>query len=232
MAKVDPKTENHGEVTSHAKGNAFNTLMNIFKNNTNLVYGVVIAILLIICGYFAFEKFYLTPRTDTASALMQDPIEFMQKGDSLSLSIALEGNEEIDGFLTIASDYKMTKAGKTANYFAGLCYLKLEDKEEALNYLLKYNNKDIVYWYACQALIGDIYMDLGDKAKAISYYENAVGNNDPYFTPISLVKLAKAYEAEGKNEKAVAMYERIKADFYAEYETMGVAKHLEAAKLK
>ncbi len=227
--------EKHTEVneqSAHAKQSSFARIVTCFNQHNKLVYGVVISILVILCGYFAFQKFYVTPQAENASAMMQKPIEFFQKGDSLSLTIALEGNEEFDGFLSIASSFGMTNTAKTANYFAGLCYLKLKNTEEALTYLEKYNIKDEVYWYACQAVIGDIYADLGENNKAISYYKKACEGTDPYFTPINLFKLGQTYEADGNYAEAVKAYETIEKDFYSEYTKMGVAKFLEDAKLK
>ena len=144
----------------------------------------------------------------------------------------LEGDDENDGFLTIISDYKLTKTANTAKFYAGLTYLKLNDKEEALNYLLQFKKKEDVLWYACQALIGDLYDEQGDESKAITYYKKAVKNDDPYFTPINLFKLGQMYERSENWKEAAAAYKRIESDYYDQYQNMGVAKFAENVKSK
>jgi tetratricopeptide (TPR) repeat protein len=204
-----------------------------FTKYNKIVYGVIIGILIIITGILAFNKFYLTPQSDKASLLIVKPIERFMMGDSTSVLVALEGDDEIDGFLTIAKGYSLTKTANTANYFAGLCYLKLNDKEEALNYLLKFKHKEEIHWYACQAVIADIYDDLGDSKNALKFYQKAVdGATDPYFTPISLFKLGQMYEREEKWEKALETYTRIEKEFYDEYINMGVTRFMDQAKAK
>jgi tetratricopeptide (TPR) repeat protein len=204
-----------------------------FTKYNKIVYGVIIGILIVITAILAFNRFYLTPKSEKASLLILKPIEKFMMGDSTSVLIALEGDDEIDGFLSIAKGYSLTKTANTANYFAGLCYLKLNDKEEALKYLLKFKHKDEVHWFACQAVIGDIYDDLGDSKKALKYYESAVeGDNDPYFTPISLFKLGQMYERDEQWDKAIEMYTRIEKDFYTEYNNMGVSRFTDRAKAK
>ena len=146
------------------------------------------------------------------------------------MNLALEGDDENDGFLTIASDYKLTRTSNTANYYAGLTYLKLGQKDEALEYLKKFKKKEDVLWYGCQATIGDLYDEQGDEAKAISYYEKAAKGKDPFFTPIALFKLGQMYERQGDWKKALDTYETIEKDFYTEYNKMSIAQYAERAK--
>ena len=227
--KIGAKKES---VTPQKKSFVAKTITFFTKYN-KIVYGVIIGILIVITALLAFNRFYLTPNSEKASLMILKPIEKFMVGDSASVLIALEGDDEFDGFLSIAKRYSLTKTANTANYFAGLCYLKLNDKEEALKYLLKFKHKDEVHWYACQAVIGDIYDDLGDTKKALKYYESAVdGDNDPYFTPISLFKLGQMYEREEQWEKAIESYTRIEKDYYTEYANMGVSRFVDRAKAK
>jgi tetratricopeptide (TPR) repeat protein len=111
-----------------------------------------------------------------------------------------------------------------------LTYLKLGQKEDALEYLKKFKKKEDVLWYGCQATIGDLYDEQGDEAKAISYYEKAAKGKDPYFTPIALFKLGQMYERQGDWKKALNAYETIENNFYSEYNKMSVAQYAERAK--
>lgn len=215
------------------KQNFITKTIEFFNTYNKIIYGVIIGILIVISAILAFKKFYLAPKSEKASMLILKPIEKMMAGDSASVLIALEGDEEMDGFLTIAKGYRLTKTANTANYYAGISYLKLKDKEEALNYLLKFKHKEDVLWYACQAIIGDLYDDMGDTKKAISYYEKAVdGDEDPYFTPINLFKLGQMYERDEQWQKAIDLYNTIENDFYDQYTKMGVSRFVDRAKAK
>ena len=94
------KTENAQETESF--GTRF---INFFVKYQNVIYGIIIAILVIIAAIIALNKFYFTPKNHKASAAMLAPINYYMAGDSASLNLALEGDDENDGFLTIISDY-------------------------------------------------------------------------------------------------------------------------------
>jgi tetratricopeptide (TPR) repeat protein len=225
------KKEKSDEKKEQRTDNIVVRIFKFFNEHDKTIYGVAIALLLVVAALMALNKFYLAPQTEKASAMMTAPIEFYMKGDSLSLTIALDGDDENEGFLTIASSYRFTKAGNTAKYFAGLCYLKLGDKEEALNYLLRFSHKDDIYWFAAQGMISDLYDDQGETKKAIHYCKKAAESKDPYYGPINLFKLGQLYEREEDWKKAFDTYQSIQDNFYAEYQKMGVDKFLEKARL-
>lgn len=204
--------------------------LSFFNKYQNIIYGVIIGILVVILAILAFNRFYIQKKNAEASAQIVQPVHWFIQGDTASLKLALEGDGENDGFLDIASGYKITKTSNTANYYAGLTYLKLGQKEDALEYLKKFKKKEDVLWYACQATIGDIYDEQGDESKAISYYEKAAKGTDPYFTPIALFKLGQMYERKGDWKKALDAYQTIEKDFYAEYNKMSIAQYVERAK--
>lgn len=214
------------------KDNVVTKFLVFFNKNQNVIYGIIIGILVLACAWIAFDRFYVQKKIGEASAQIIHPITLFMAGDTASLNLALEGDDENDGFLSIASGYKITKTSNTANYYAGLCYLKLGQKDEALNYLKKFKKKEDVMWYECQANIGDIYDDLGDEANAIKYYQKAIKSEDPYFTPMTLFKLAQMYERQGKWNDAADTYKTIENRFYAEYNKMSIAQYAERAKIK
>ena len=219
--KMEQTTENENFVTE---------VLSFFNKYQNLIYGIIIGILVLVLAILAFNRFYLQKKNAEASAQIVQPIQWYMQGDTASLNMALEGDGENDGFLDIASSYKLTKTANTANYYAGLTYLKLGKKDEAMDYLKKFKKKEDVLWYACQATIGDLYDDQGDEANAISYYEKAAKGKDPLFTPITLFKLGQMYERKGDWNKALAAYETIEKDFYNEYNKMSVAQYTERAR--
>lgn len=204
--------------------------LTFFQKYQNIIYGVIIGILVIVLAFILFNKFYIQKKTGEASAAIVQPINWMSMGDTVSLQKALEGDDDNSGFLDIANGYKLTKTSNTANYYAGLCYLKMGQKEDAMRYFKKFKKKENVMWYACQQNIADLYDENGDAANAIKYYKKAIKGSDPYATPNALFKLAKMYERENKWAEAADLYKAIEDRFYAEYNKMSIAQHAERAK--
>lgn len=207
-------------------------LIAFFNKYQNIIYGITIGILVVVLAIILLNKFYIQKKNGEASSLMTYPISMLMAGDTASLNVALEGNDENDGFLAIADGYKLTKTSNTAKYYAGLCYLKLGQKEEAMNYLKNFKKREDVLWYGCQSLIGDLYDEQGNEAEAIKYYEKATKGGDPYFTPIALFKLGQMYERQEKWNDAAAAYKTIEDNFFAEYTKMSIAQYAERAKSK
>lgn len=203
-----------------------------FNKYQNIIYGVLIGILVVALAIILINKFYIQKKNAEASAQISYPISMLMAGDSTSLNLALEGNDENDGFLAIADGYKLTKTSNTAKYYAGLCYLRLGQKDEAMEYLKKFKKREDVLWYGCQSVIGDLYDEQGDESTAIKYYEKAAKGGDPYFTPIALFKLAQMYERQDKWNEAADTYQKIEDNFYAEYTKMSIAQYAERAKAK
>lgn len=233
------KTEKVGKKsieTTQQKDNIVTKTINFFNQYQNIIYGVLIGLLIIIIGIVAINRFYLQPRTEKGSMAIRKPIEYYTQGvqtaDSVMLTTALEGDEEYDGFLSLISSYKMTKIANTSNYFAGLCYLHLNDHESALHHFLKFKKRDDIYWFTCQMLIGDIYDEMEEDAKALSYYKKVVKNDDPYFAPVALFKLGQIHEKQDHWKEALAAYEIIENQYADQYAQMGVERYLEKAKAK
>jgi tetratricopeptide (TPR) repeat protein len=228
--KTDVKKEK-GQSAQPAQEGFVMRVFSFFNQYNKIIYGVAIGLLLLVAALMAFNKFYIVPQNEKASSLMTAPIDFMMKADSLSLVKALEGDDENEGFLNIASSFMFTSTSNTAKYFSGLCYLKLGNKEEALRYFLKFKKKDAIYWYAAQAMISDLYDDQGELGKAIKYCKKAAESKDPYFAPVNLFKLGQFFEREENWKKAMDAYQTIQDKYYAEYQKMNIDKYLERARI-
>jgi len=214
------------------KENFVTRILEFFNKYQNIIYGVIIGLLVIACAIIAFNRFYIQKKNAEASAQIVRPISLFMLGDTTSLNLALEGDDENDGFLTIIDGYKLTRTANTANYYAGLSYLKLGQKDEAMDYLKKFKKKEDVLWYACQMTIGDLYDEQGDESNAIKYYEKASKGEDPLFTPTALFKLGQMYERQEKWNEALKAYKEIEKRFYTEYNKMSIAQYVERAQAK
>ena len=89
-------------------------------------------VLILILGYFGYKQFILDPKEKQASEAMFRAEDYF-RADSIRL--ALNGDAVNAGFVKIISRYSGTRAAKLAAFYAGACYLKLGDFNNAVKYL-------------------------------------------------------------------------------------------------
>lgn len=140
-----------------------------------------------------------------------------------SFNIALNGNRMVYtadgqkammGFDAVAEEYSMTKTGTLANYYAGVCYLRLGKFEQAIERLEKYNLSDEMIAPMATGLIGDANIELNRVDEAIKYYLKAADMNvNDFTTPYFLKKASFAYELKSNYAEAVSMYERLEKEY-------------------
>jgi tetratricopeptide (TPR) repeat protein len=120
-------------------------------------------IVLIVIGYFAFDRYYLEPLEEDA----QIEIAFAQQYFAQdSINLALNGDGIHLGFLDIIDEFGMTKSSNLAHYYAGLCYLKLGEFEAAIDYLKGFNARNTMVAPMAVGAIADAYMEMGETAKS------------------------------------------------------------------
>lgn len=194
-------------------------------------YKTLLTILGVIVGIVAvvwLGKIYLNNRNEEAQAQMYQAERYLEMD---SISLALNGDGNYLGFLDIASDYKMTKAGNLANYGAGICYLHLGNYQEAIDYLEKYSKKDKVIGSLAMGATGDAYVELGDLAKGASKYVEAAEYADNSFnTPLFLMKAAEIYELQNNYADALKLYERIQKEYPESTEGSSIDKYIARVK--
>lgn len=188
-----------------------------FEKNQKLITWAFVAILVIIGGYFANKYLVAQPRAEKASAEMFVAI---QNFNVEEWQVALDGDDNYAGFLEIVDNYGSTPQGSLAAHYAGICYLKLGDKESALTYLKKYDAASGAPAEIVNAqnlgLQADIYVDGGEYEKAAKLYREAIEEcNAAGFTPYYLKKLGLVEEALGNNEAAIEAFQRAKDEFGA-----------------
>lgn len=192
------------------------------KNKKPILYAVG-AIILVVLLVLAFRNFYLKPReTNAANEIYKTQLIFARD----SFRIALEGNAQIIGFKDIASEYAITETGNLANVYAGICYYKLGDYNNAIKYLNQFDKKDNTLYITVLGLTGDCYANLGEIDKAISFFEKAASKTDDVTTPLFLKKAGVAYESVQKPDKAIAAYKQIKNDYPNSIEGQDIDKFI------
>ena len=171
----------------------------------NLLIGAVVALLVIVAGYYTWKHF-ATESFKKASTAMAKAQEYYSEA-------VLSDDAEL---FTIASDYS-GKAANLANLYAGICYARLGNMEEAANFIKKFDGDDEMVGPASIGALGNVQAALGQLDEAVSTLKKAASKADnAALSPQFLIQAGQILESQGKKEEALKLYEQVKAD-YPEY---------------
>ena len=115
----------------------------------NLLVGIVVAIVVIVCGTLAYKHFIGEPKELKASEALfkgeqyfgNDNYETALKGDSLGYA----------GFLKIADEFSGTEAGNLANAYAGIAMHSSESMKKLQNIWI--NSAQMIIWLLLPLLV-------------------------------------------------------------------------------
>src|ERR1700754_2562628 len=183
------------------------------------------AIILVVGGFFAYRNMVSEPNEKKASEAMFRAEEYYRMD---SARLALNGDQLNAGFLKIISNYGSTKAGKLANFYAGSCYLKMGDFNNAVKYLKDFSSPVQQLQERAYGLLGDAYSEQNKKEEAAEQYKKAgtYFEKDELFSPEYLFRSGYLYESMGKTQDAIAMYKIIKDKYPASQRGAEVDKYL------
>lgn len=189
------------------------------EKNQKKVLTVVGAIAAIVVIALLYQNFISKPKEkDAMNDMFQAQLYFEKAVDgedsSENYNLALNGGDGQFGFLDIMQNYKSTKAGNLANYYAGMAYLHTKDYKNAVNYLDKFKSKDELLAPLATGAIGDAFVQLDQYKEALDYYEKAANmRENEVTTPIYLLKAgAIALELE-KTSVAKKYLEKLVEDY-------------------
>ncbi len=223
MAKKTTRAEENIQAVEEALGKT----EQFIEDNQNPILIVVGIVVLIILGYFGFQRFYLAPKEKSG----QEQVfmaEYYFEIDSLDL--ALLGDGINPGFLDIIDDYKFTKTANLAYYYAGIIYKEKRDFQTAVDFLESFGSDDQILAPMALGSIGDCYLELDYADGAVDYYLKAAAASDNEFTsPIFLMKAGWTYEVLKEYTDAVKIYKRIKEDFPKSNEAREMGKYIARA---
>jgi tetratricopeptide (TPR) repeat protein len=197
------------------------------KNKNFILYGIG-GLALIVIIYFGYTEFIEKPKNIEALEYMYVPQNNFEKD---SFRLALKGSGALEpGFESIANDYSSTPSGRLANFYAGVCCLKLGEYNEAIDYFTKFKSDDEILAPRALANIGNCYVELGEPENAVKYFERAARKKDNSLTPSYLMKATIVYEKLQKYDLALALYEEIKYKYPQSSEARTIDKYIERAK--
>jgi tetratricopeptide (TPR) repeat protein len=206
IAKKKPGPDIGGGVES-----ALTKTEQFFEENQKTIIRIVTVLLAAVAIFLGLKRFYLMPRDNEARSQMFVAEQYFETD---SFNLALYGDGNYSGFIEIIDDYGLTKAANLCHYYAGICYLRLGEYEDALNYLKKFKSRDKMVAPVAEGAKGDAYVELGDMQKGLKYYLRAADiSKNNFTTPIYMMKAAQVYENLQEYNKAIDLYTKIKSEF-------------------
>ncbi|MFI3248061.1 MAG: tetratricopeptide repeat protein [Rikenellaceae bacterium] len=201
-----------------------------FEENGKKITIAIFALFIVAALIFGYKSLVMDPAESNAFDAMYTA-QARIEGATPDYQLALDGDAATDGFLDVIENYGSTKAGNIANHYAGICYLKLGDSNNALKYLKQYKAQDGVPAQIINAqnlaLQGDIAVDAQDYTGAVALFEKAAAvSTNSLTTPLFLRKAGVAALAAGDTTKAKAIFEKVVIQYPTSVESDSAAKYL------
>lgn len=193
------------------------------ENQNKVLIGVGV-VLLVVFGYLGFNSYYL-PQQEQAAQEQIFKAQYYFEVDSFSL--ALNGDGNYPGFLSIIDDYSFTKAANLSKYYAGISYLHLGKFDLAISYLKDFSSDDVMLSAVSLGAIGDAYAEKGENKNSLSYYVKAAKVSDNNFTaPLYYYKAGLLAELEGNKADALSYFKVLKEKYPESTQAGNAAKHI------
>lgn len=217
-----------------ALGTAMNKTEMFFEKNSKSMIIALLALFVLAAAIFGYRQLISQPRERKAAEMIAQA-QYRFESTTPEYQLALEGDANGPGFLDVIDQYGSTRAGNLAKHYAGICYLRLGDLDNAAAYLAKYKPAKGIPAQIVNAqnigLQGDIAVEKGDYAAAIKLFEKAAKVSDNNLTaPMYLRKAGLAEQAQGNEQKAAAFYEEILTSYPASMEARDAEKLLGSIK--
>ena len=217
-----------------ALGTAMNKTEMFFEKNSKSMIIALLALFVLAAAIFGYRQLISQPRERKAAEMIAQA-QYRFESTTPEYQLALEGDANGPGFLDAIDQYGSTRAGNLAKHYAGICYLRLGDLDNAAAYLAKYKPAKGIPAEIVNAqnigLQGDIAVEKGDYAAAIKLFEKAAKVSDNNLTaPMYLRKAGLAEQAQGNEQKAAAFYEEILTSYPASMEARDAEKLLGSIK--
>ena len=170
-------------------------------------------LIVLVGGFFIYKNFFQNPKEEKAADAMFKAEDYFRMD---SVRLALNGDGQYVGFLKIIDKYSGTDAANLAGFYAGSCYLKLDDNVNAIKFLKKFSSDAKQIQQRAYKLLGDAYADQGNAAEALSYYKKAARHFEKDDANSAEALFLAAYLADRvlKNQKeAIDLYKELKEKF-------------------
>ena len=200
-------------------------LQNVWDRYGKQASYVLLAIVVIVAGFFAYRNLVSEPNEKKATEAMFRAEQYYRLD---SARLALNGDNINAGFLKVIARYGGTRAANLASFYAGSCFLKLGDYNNAIKYLKDFSTPVQQLQERDYGLLGDAYSELNRKEEAAEQYKKAgtFFEKDELLSPEYLFRSGYLYESMGKTQDAIAMYRLIKDKYPTSQRGADIDKYL------
>ena len=200
-------------------------IQNVWERYGKQASYVLLGIIVIVAGFFAYRNLVSEPNEKQATEAMFRAEQYYRLD---SARLALNGDNINAGFLKVISRYGGTKAANLASFYAGSCYLKLGDYNNAIKYLKDFSTSVQQLQERDYGLLGDAYSELNRKEEAAEQYKKAgtYFEKDELLSPEYLFRSGYLYDSMGKTQDAISMYRLIKDKYPASQRGADIDKYL------
>jgi predicted negative regulator of RcsB-dependent stress response len=186
---------------------------------------VLIAIIVLVGGYVGYRKWVAEPNEKQAVSAMFRAEQYYRMD---SARLALNGDNINYGFLKVIARYGGTRAANLASFYAGSCYMKIGDFNNAVRYLKDFTTSVQILQERDYGLLADAYSELNRKEEAAEQYKKAgtYFEKDELLSPEYLFRSGYLYESMGKTQEAIVMYKMIKDKYPQSQRGVEIDKYL------
>ncbi|MEP6926812.1 MAG: tetratricopeptide repeat protein [Ginsengibacter sp.] len=195
------------------------------------------AIIILLAGWLVYKYMFKLPKEEKAN----DAVFVTQKyfsdfsnapSDSIKIGLAakcLNGDGVNAGALKIINKYSGTAAANLCEYYAGACYLNLQQFDKAIKFLKEFDAGGATQIKSrAYGMIADASAELNKNEQAFEYYKKAanVDDKDEYTSSEFLFRAALFAEATGKTKEAVELFKKIKEEYPLSEKAADVDRYL------
>ena len=197
------------------------------QHGKKVVIALAAVVLVVVCGYL-YKNLVIDSNAEKAAAMIVDAQDRFA-GENPDFALALNGDENGAGFLDVVEQYGSTATGNIAKHYAGICYLRLGDLENAEKYLSMYSAVKGLASEVINAqnlgLRGDIAVEKGEYEAAANLYDKAVkASANLYTAPLYTYKQILVFAALGKKAEAEQALKALQANYPTATETREAEK--------
>lgn len=185
----------------------------------------LVVIIVLVGGYLGYRNWIAEPNEKKAVESMFRAEQYYRMD---SARLALNGDAINYGFLKVIARYGGTRAANLASFYAGSCYMKLGDFNNAVKYLKDFSTSVQILQERDYGLLADAYSELNRKEEAAEQYKKAgtYFEKDELFSPEYLFRSGYLYESMGKTQDAITMYKMIKDKYPQSQRGVEIDKYL------
>src|SRR3954471_1363266 len=180
-----------------------------YQKQISIALGVIVVA---VVGWYVYQSMIVQPKENQAADII---FKAQQNFAKDSLKAALNGEGTTRGFLYVINNYGGTKSGNLAKYYAGVCYLRTGDFNNAVKYLKDFSTDAKQIQMMAYGCLGDAYSELNKNDDAVNYYKKAAETFDKDEANASeyLFRAGLKLELMGKTKEAVDIYKQLKEKF-------------------